>query len=469
MDFIGQKCPFCENIIEENEDIVICGRCKTPHHRDCWKANHGCTTYSCYGEMLTPRDFEEPEFYKPLSNTLTEDDLEISKADGSQFADFYGGNSDSKAVFQGVRLKTTSKESNNNSTLSELFPKKTEEEIKEELRAKLKEEIKAELKAEIKIKPATALICERCGASLPVDENRGKIVCPSCMTEYILNNENGQKILKEIHFDNPFFIRLVDASLCDIKDYIDLNQDQFTAYKKLVSIEKTSSQKSGYWVLRLRAYTEDFNKIFTDYNAYDEIIRCIKEHVRLYPFEEEEIYFIDDFFERNRHALNERIKELKKQCDASEKEIIKLNTEEHKLDEDIKNLYLLLDNSKAIRENTKKENPNTYLWHTLCIVGTIVFGLPVIPFIITLILIPLALICIIIQIASGVFIYILHQKKIELEDEYKTRAIQQASKLESIREENRKKFNKLREKCVKDYYEYKCISEIIGLNMSSIV
>ena len=106
MDYIGKKCPFCENIIEENEDIVICGKCKTPHHKVCWKANHGCTTYSCDGRMLTPRDLEEPEFYKPVSKTLSNEDLEV-KGGGSGFDSFFG-EKDSKYYLAVIKDKSIS-------------------------------------------------------------------------------------------------------------------------------------------------------------------------------------------------------------------------------------------------------------------------------------------------------------------------------------------------------------------------
>jgi hypothetical protein len=37
------------------EDIVLCRRCKTPHHRDCWMYYGACSTYGC----------KEPHFVAP--------------------------------------------------------------------------------------------------------------------------------------------------------------------------------------------------------------------------------------------------------------------------------------------------------------------------------------------------------------------------------------------------------------------
>lgn len=469
MKFVGKKCPFCENFIEENEDIVICSRCKTPHHRDCWKANHGCMTYSCYGEMLTPQDFEEPEFYKREVNNLSEEDLEVSKADGSQFVDFYGGNSVTGAVFKGVNPSSQNNSTNNgdnsNQRLSELFPKKTEEEIREELRAKLKEEIKSELKDEIKIKPATALICERCGASLPISETRGKVVCQSCLTEYILNNDNGKKILKEIHFDNPFLDRLVDSELCDLKDYIDFGKDNSTAYKKLVSMQKNNSQKSGYWILRLRAYTDDFKKVNSDYKFFDEVFKCLKEHIKLYPFEEDEMIFVDDYFERNNHALNARLNEIKTECENFEKRLKKCKSEEKELNVNLNNLLVFKDKPKEIKKKIKKDNPKVYLWHGLFIAGTIVFGITIIPLVISIFLIPLAILFFMMQITCGVGISVCYSMKKRLEDDFRNWVDSQTKKVEYQLSENKKSIFVLKEYYVKDFYEYKKITEIVSFNM----
>ena len=41
MDFLGKKCPVCENYFHEGDDVVVCPDCGTPHHRECYeKLNH---------------------------------------------------------------------------------------------------------------------------------------------------------------------------------------------------------------------------------------------------------------------------------------------------------------------------------------------------------------------------------------------------------------------------------------------
>ena len=41
------RCGVClENL---TSDIVVCRRCNTPHHRECWHYGGGCATYGCGG------------------------------------------------------------------------------------------------------------------------------------------------------------------------------------------------------------------------------------------------------------------------------------------------------------------------------------------------------------------------------------------------------------------------------------
>lgn len=38
-------CPYCGKPLAG--PLQICPYCKTPHHRECWTANRGCTTLGC--------------------------------------------------------------------------------------------------------------------------------------------------------------------------------------------------------------------------------------------------------------------------------------------------------------------------------------------------------------------------------------------------------------------------------------
>lgn len=42
MDYIGEKCPVCSDIFTEEDDIVVCPDCGTPHHRKCYMLENRC-------------------------------------------------------------------------------------------------------------------------------------------------------------------------------------------------------------------------------------------------------------------------------------------------------------------------------------------------------------------------------------------------------------------------------------------
>jgi len=44
---IGRMCQVCTDDFRLNDEVIICPRCNTPHHRDCWFSIHLCATYGC--------------------------------------------------------------------------------------------------------------------------------------------------------------------------------------------------------------------------------------------------------------------------------------------------------------------------------------------------------------------------------------------------------------------------------------
>lgn len=42
MKFTNYKCPVCENTFTEEDDVVVCPDCGTPHHRQCYTENGKC-------------------------------------------------------------------------------------------------------------------------------------------------------------------------------------------------------------------------------------------------------------------------------------------------------------------------------------------------------------------------------------------------------------------------------------------
>ncbi len=40
-------CPECQEKLFPTEDIVICSKCNTPHHKHCWQRHGGCAVQGC--------------------------------------------------------------------------------------------------------------------------------------------------------------------------------------------------------------------------------------------------------------------------------------------------------------------------------------------------------------------------------------------------------------------------------------
>ena len=49
-DYINLPCPVCGKAFGENDDIVVCPYCGTPHHRECYKQNGGCANEAWHSE-----------------------------------------------------------------------------------------------------------------------------------------------------------------------------------------------------------------------------------------------------------------------------------------------------------------------------------------------------------------------------------------------------------------------------------
>ena len=49
MNFIGEKCPVCNNKFTADDDVVVCPECGAPHHRDCYKLENKCAYEELHG------------------------------------------------------------------------------------------------------------------------------------------------------------------------------------------------------------------------------------------------------------------------------------------------------------------------------------------------------------------------------------------------------------------------------------
>jgi hypothetical protein len=65
------RCGVCGDGLVQ--DVVVCRRCNTPHHRDCWQYGGGCATYACGGrECFVPAiaQLAEPEWERGGSRRI---------------------------------------------------------------------------------------------------------------------------------------------------------------------------------------------------------------------------------------------------------------------------------------------------------------------------------------------------------------------------------------------------------------
>jgi len=74
--YIGKKCPFCKTELKETDEIVRCSSCRMPHHKDCWIANNGCTTFGCLGTIDCPDPLEDS--FEDTCELLFDDEIEVS-------------------------------------------------------------------------------------------------------------------------------------------------------------------------------------------------------------------------------------------------------------------------------------------------------------------------------------------------------------------------------------------------------
>lgn len=40
-------CPYCRTAMDDASPVTRCSVCSTPHHRECWEENGGCTVFGC--------------------------------------------------------------------------------------------------------------------------------------------------------------------------------------------------------------------------------------------------------------------------------------------------------------------------------------------------------------------------------------------------------------------------------------
>lgn len=75
MKYTNYKCPVCSNQFTEENDVVVCPECGTPHHRECYIQNGACANSDKHGtnepievDFVDVEEKEEPVFEEATEN-----------------------------------------------------------------------------------------------------------------------------------------------------------------------------------------------------------------------------------------------------------------------------------------------------------------------------------------------------------------------------------------------------------------
>lgn len=85
MRYTGENCPYCGMEFTEQDDVVVCPECATPHHRVCWFAHGECANAPKHTEGFVWKKAEEPRAQEPAQpeqntqhiHTHTQQNLDI--------------------------------------------------------------------------------------------------------------------------------------------------------------------------------------------------------------------------------------------------------------------------------------------------------------------------------------------------------------------------------------------------------
>ncbi len=78
MDFKKFHCPVCNKNFTENDDVVVCPECGTPHHRECYKI-----TGKCFNENSHGTETSVAESFKNSEEKIVEEIPQVTPAENS--------------------------------------------------------------------------------------------------------------------------------------------------------------------------------------------------------------------------------------------------------------------------------------------------------------------------------------------------------------------------------------------------
>ena len=84
MRYTGETCPVCHKVFADEDDVVVCPECGTPHHRNCYALANACANAPLHeaGFVWTPAAQNEARRTAPVSTLLTDKPNEKTPDDG---------------------------------------------------------------------------------------------------------------------------------------------------------------------------------------------------------------------------------------------------------------------------------------------------------------------------------------------------------------------------------------------------
>ena len=98
MKYTSYKCPVCNNQFSEEDDVVVCPECGTPHHRECYIQNGNCANADKHGtnEPIEVEfvDVEEKENASPEAEITKNEQENPQQIIQEVIEEMKGGNGD---------------------------------------------------------------------------------------------------------------------------------------------------------------------------------------------------------------------------------------------------------------------------------------------------------------------------------------------------------------------------------------
>ena len=80
-NYIGEKCPYCGKTFTENDDIVVCPDCGTPHHRSCYREHGSCANTGSHNSEFR----WNPQMKKETAESIVCPECGCKNTAGSRF------------------------------------------------------------------------------------------------------------------------------------------------------------------------------------------------------------------------------------------------------------------------------------------------------------------------------------------------------------------------------------------------